>query len=110
MAVAKANGLNVDGPFQGEAYDAVALIALAMQAAGSADRARIKGKILSVANAPGEKIMPGELGKALGILARGSQVNYEGATMVELNDIGDPPGAYLEMLVKDGAWTTVRAH
>ena len=110
MAVAKANGLNVDGPFQGEAYDAVALIALAMQAAGSTDRARIKGKILSVANAPGEKILPGELGKALGILARGGQVNYEGATMVELNDAGDPPGAYLEVIVKGGAWTTVRAH
>ena len=108
--IAEANGLQVNGPFQGESYDAAALIALAIQAAGSADRASIAGKILSVANAPGEKIMPGELAKALDIIASGGDVNYEGASLVELNEVGDPPGAYLELVVKGGAWTTVKAH
>ena len=108
-AIAEANGLTIDGPFKGEAYDAVALIALAMQAAGSADRAGISGKILTVANAPGTKIMPGELGKALKILAGGGEVNYEGATLVELDETGEPPGSYLERVVMGGAWTTVRA-
>jgi branched-chain amino acid transport system substrate-binding protein len=108
-AVAEAKGLALDGPFRGEAYDAAALIALAIQAAGSADRAGIAGKILDVANAPGEKIMPGELAKGLKILADGGQVNYEGATLVELDETGEPPGAYLELVVKDGAWATVRA-
>ena len=108
--IAEANGLQINGPFQGESYDAAALIALAIQAAGSADRASIAGKILSVANAPGEKIMPGELAKALDIIASGGDVNYEGASLVELNEVGDPPGAYLELVVKGGAWTTVKAH
>ena len=108
--IAESNGLKIDGPFQGEAYDAAALIALAIQAGGSADRASIAGQILSVANAPGEKIQPGQLAKALDILAGGGDVNYEGATMVELDDAGDPPGAYLELVVKNGAWTTVKAH
>ena len=108
--IAESNGLKIDGPFQGEAYDAAALIALAIQAGGSADRASIAGNILSVANAPGEKINPGELAKALDILAGGGDVNYEGASLVELDDAGDPPGAYLELVVKNGAWTTVKAH
>ena len=106
--IAEANNL-VLGPYQGEAYDAAAIIALAMQAAGSTDRAAIKGKIMPVANAPGEQILPGQLSKALEIIAAGGEVNYEGASSVELNDAGDPPGAYLEVVVENGAWTTVRA-
>ncbi len=64
---------------------------------------------MSVANAPGERILPRQLGKALEIIAAGGDVNYEGASLVELDDAGDPPGAYLEVVAKDGAWTTVRA-
>ena len=105
--VAAANGLDVDGPFQGEAYDAAALVILAMQAAGSSDRAAIAGNIQSVANAPGIKILPGEISTALALLAAGIPVNYEGASTVELDAAGDPPGAYLERVVKNGAWTTV---
>ncbi len=107
--IAKANKLALDGPFQGEAYDAAAIIALAMQAAGSTDRAAVKSKVMAVANAPGEKIWPGQLAKALKIIAGGGDVNYEGASLVEFNEAGDPPGAYLELVVKGGAWTTVGA-
>jgi branched-chain amino acid transport system substrate-binding protein len=107
--IAEKNQLTLDGPFQGEAYDAAAIVVLAAQAAGSGSRDAIQSKILEVANAPGEKILPGELGKALKILAEGGEVNYEGASLVELNDAGDPPGAYLELVVKEGAWTTVTA-
>ncbi len=42
------------GPFNGEAYDAAALILLAMQAAGSADSGKLKDHVMAVANAPGE--------------------------------------------------------
>jgi len=106
--IAGANGLDINGPFQGEAYDAAALIALAM-AAGSPDRAGIAGAIMSVANAPGEKILPGQLSKALDILAAGGEVDYQGASMVELNDAGDPPGAYLEYVMEGSSWKVVRA-
>ncbi|MDA0261807.1 MAG: ABC transporter substrate-binding protein [Proteobacteria bacterium] len=107
--IAKANGLELNGPFQGEAYDAAAIIALAMQAAKSTDRAAVKSKIMAVTNAPGEKIWPGQLAKALKIIAGGGDVNYEGASLVEFDAAGDPPGAYLELVVKGGAWTTVGA-
>jgi branched-chain amino acid transport system substrate-binding protein len=107
--IAEKNNLALDGPFQGEAYDAAAIVALAVQAAGSGSRSAIKSKIMEVANAPGEKIFPGQLAEALKTIADGGEVNYEGASLVELNDAGDPPGAYLEVVVKNGEWTTVKA-
>ena len=47
---------------------------LAMQASSSSDSTKFKTKITDVANAPGEKIFPGELAKALKILASGGDV------------------------------------
>lgn len=105
---AAANGLVIDGPFQGEAYDAAAIIILAMQAAGATDRASIAANIQGVANAPGVQILPGQISEALLILAGGGQVNYQGASTVDLDAAGDPPGAYLELVVQNGAWTTVQ--
>ena len=95
------------GPFVGESYDAAALIALAIQAAKSTDRAAIQSKIMSVANAPGEKIMPGELAKGLEILASGGEVDYVGATDVELNEVGEVSGVYREVEVKNQKFETV---
>ena len=106
---AKAGGVT-DGPYVGEAYDAAALIILAAQAAGSTDRAGIQSKVLEVANAPGETIGPGELGKALELLAAGKAVNYEGKSGVELSDVGDPAGSYKEYEVIDGKFTSVKVH
>ena len=40
--VAKAAGIDSSGPYTGESYDAAALITLAMQAGGKADRATIQ--------------------------------------------------------------------
>ena len=81
-------------PFTPEAYDAAALIMLAMQAAGSSDPADYAGKVMDVANAPGEKIAAGELGKALEIIAGGGDVDYVGATDVELIGPGEAAGNY----------------
>lgn len=96
------------GPYVAESYDAAALIMLAMQAAGSSDSAKLKEKIVDVANAPGEKIYPGELAKALKILADGGEVDYVGATAVELIGAGESAGNYREILVDDGKNTTVK--
>jgi branched-chain amino acid transport system substrate-binding protein len=104
---AAANGVDSDGPFRGESYDAAALIALAMQAAGSTDRAAIQSKVMSVANEPGEKIMPGELAKGLQILADGGEINYVGATNVEFTYVGEAAGSYKELEVKNGEFTTI---
>jgi branched-chain amino acid transport system substrate-binding protein len=98
------------GPYTAESYDAAAILALAMQAAGSADRAGIIANIANVANAPGKIILPGEIAKGLTILANGGQVNYEGASNVEFDANGDPAGSYKEQEVKNGAFTTVKIH
>lgn len=110
LEIAKAAGSDGDGPFRGESYDAAALIALAMQAANSADRAAIRSKVMMVANAPGEQIGPGELAKGLEILAGGGDIDYVGATNVEFNDVGEVFGSYKEVEVKDGQFETMKVH
>ena len=81
-------------PFAPESYDAAALIMLAMQAAGSSDPAVYKEKVMDVANAPGEKINAGELAKGLAILAEGGEIDYVGASDVELIGPGEAAGNY----------------
>ena len=44
--MAKAAGIDSSGPYTGESYDAAALIVLAMQAGGSADRASIAKHVI----------------------------------------------------------------
>ena len=106
--IAKAAGFDGTSPFTPESYDAAALILLAMQAAGSSESAKLKDKVFDVANAPGEKIFPGELAKALQILKDGGDVDYVGASAVELIGNGESAGNYRQVLVKDGAFETVR--
>jgi branched-chain amino acid transport system substrate-binding protein len=89
------------------AYDAAALILLAMQAAGSTDPMVYKDKVMDVANAPGEQIFPGELDKALEILAAGGDVDYVGASAVELVGGGEASGSFREIVIEGGKVTTV---
>ena len=109
-AMAAKAGIKKDGPYVGESYDAGALIALAIQAAGSANRGAIQSKIMMVANAPGEKIMPGEIAKGLKILSSGGDIDYVGATNVEFNKIGEVLGTFKEMEVKSGKFETIKVH
>ena len=103
--MAEEAGIEPDA-FSAESYDAAALILLAMQAAGSTDSADLKDHIMDVANAPGEEILPGELGKALEIIASGGEVDYVGASAVELIGAGESAGNYREILVEDEQITT----
>ena len=103
-----ANGFDGTSPFAAESYDAAALIMLAMQAAGSSNPADYKDHVFDVANAPGEEILPGELGKALEILAGGGAVNYVGASNVELIGSGESAGNYREIEIAGEAVTTVK--
>ncbi|TCL09432.1 amino acid/amide ABC transporter substrate-binding protein (HAAT family) [Shimia isoporae] len=95
-------------PFTPESYDAAALIMLAMQAAGSSDPAVYKEKVMDVANAPGEQIFPGELAKALEILAGGGDIDYVGATAVELIGAGESAGNYRQIVIEGGEITTAK--
>ena len=95
-------------PFVKESYDAAALILLAMQAAGSTASGDFKDHVMAVANAPGEQIFPGELAKALAILADGGEVDYVGASAVELVGAGESAGNYQQMAVEGGELVVVR--
>ena len=99
--MAKNNNIKPGGGYTGEGYDAAALIALAIQSAGSTDGAAIASNILTVANAPGEKIMPGELAKGLRILANGGAIDYVGASNVELIGGGESAGSFKEFEIKN---------
>ena len=106
-AMAKEAGFDGTSPYSPEAYDAAALFMMAMQAANSTDPADYAGKIMEVANAPGEKIYPGELAKAFDLIRDGKDVDYVGASAVELIGPGESAGTYRMIEVKDGKNETI---
>ena len=108
--VSEGKGFNGTDPYVPECYDASALILLAMQSAGSSDSAKFKSHVMRVANAPGKKIYPGELAKAMKILAAGGEIDYVGGTAVELVGSGESAGAFREVEIKGGKFTTVSYH
>lgn len=105
---AKAAGLDPTSSYTGESYDAAALIALAMQKAGSTDRTAIRDAMLEVANAPGEQIIAADLAKGLQILKDGGDIDYVGATNVELIGPGEAAGTYREYIIENGEFKTVQ--
>lgn len=105
--IGKASGFDVNSPYTTESYDAAALIMLAMQAAKSSKSTEFAGKVMEVANAPGENIFPGELARGLQILADGGDIDYVGGSNVELVGGGESAGNYKEIEVIDGVQTTV---
>ena len=107
--LAAANGLDASSPFVGESYDAAAIIALAIQAGGSADKQSILNNIKKVSNAPGIIINPGQLSYGLQMLAAGKEIDYQGASDVEFNAFGDANGAFKEVEVRGGSFVTVGA-
>lgn len=69
-------------PFMAETYDAVVLIALAAEKAGTTtDSALIRDALRDIANPPGEIVGPGveSLRRALELIRDGKDINYEGA-------------------------------
>jgi branched-chain amino acid transport system substrate-binding protein len=110
VEMAKAAGIDSNATFVPETYDAAAIMMLAMQAAGSAKPADYKGKIMDVVNAPGEKIYPGDLGKALKVLKDGGDIDYVGGSAVEFIGKGESAGSYAEIVVEDGAMKIVKYH
>ena len=107
VEMAEAAGFDGTSAFAPESYDAAALIMLAMQAAGSADSAAFKDHVMDVANAPGTEIFPGELAKGLELLAAGEDIDYVGASAVELIGPGESAGNYQEIEFADGVYSTI---
>ena len=89
------------GPYGPESYDGAALIMLAMEKSKSTKSNVFKNSIMAIANAPGEKIFPGELGKALSLIKAGKDIDYVGATALELVGNGESAGSFAEILIKN---------
>lgn len=85
------------------AYDAVMLLALAIEAGKSPAALAIKGNLKAVSTG-GEKFRPENIGEALAAARQGKDVDYDGyAGPVDLDDRGDvTSGAYEVWQIKDG--------
>jgi branched-chain amino acid transport system substrate-binding protein len=110
LVVAAAGGVDGSGVYSAESYDAMALIILASQAAGSTDRAAIQAQVLNVANGPGMECQAGDLANCLKWISGGLVVDYVGATGVELDAGGTANGSYAEREVIGGVFTNVKIH
>ena len=91
--------------FTTPSYDAAMLLALAIEAAGSNDRKLIAAALRKVANAPGEKIGPGQFAKAKELIAAGKDIDYDGAAgPAEFDERGEVDGVIAEYIVKGGQY------
>ena len=97
MKLAQNSGIDSSSPYTAESYDAAAIIILSNFAKFYSEENSINKNIYSIANKPGIKIFPGDLKKAINILSEGKSINYEGATGVEFDKIGDTLGSFVEV-------------
>jgi len=85
-------GAKISVPYVHEVYDAVILIALAAEAAGSVDPTAIRDKLREVANAPGTAVgaPPEGIVAALEAVGNGEDIDYTGASgSAEFDTNGD---------------------
>jgi ABC-type branched-subunit amino acid transport system substrate-binding protein len=97
-------------PFNRETYDAVVLIALAAEKAGSTDPADITAALRDVANTPGELAGPGAdaVADALAAVQAGTDIDYQGAAgSIEFDENGDILVGAIEIWRVDAASETL---
>lgn len=103
-------GRPVNAGFTGaiNVYDAVLVLALAMQAAGAADGASIKSKLAAVSTPPGTTYGPSQFAQALAAVKAGTEIDFQGASgQLDFDAAGDVGGTYDIWDVQNGALHTV---
>lgn len=95
-----------------ETYDATVALALAAQAAGRLDGAAIRDQLRKVGGPPGQVVLGTAAGvaAALGLLADGREVDYEGvASSLDWDEHGDLRRGHIEVwrFTEDGSIETV---
>jgi len=106
-AAAAAAGVESGSTFQQQSYDALFLIALALEKNNGA-KDGLSAALRDVANAPGEVILPGEWSKAVELIKAGTDIDYQGASgPVEFDANGDIAGSVVEMKVENDAFVAV---
>lgn len=91
-----------DKAFVDQTYDATFLALLAIEKAGSADRAKMAAALREVASAPGEKVGPGEWAKAKALIKDGKDIDYDGAGGAYDFDANGDVAGYIGKFVVDG--------
>lgn len=105
VALADAARIKADAPFAANAYDAAFMMALAIEAAGVADRGKVSAGLRAIAGPQGAAIYPGEFSKAKALLKQGQRINYEGASgPVDFDAAGDVAGRVNLSRFVGGAW------
>jgi ABC-type branched-subunit amino acid transport system substrate-binding protein len=92
-------------PFMRESYDAVYVIALAAQKAGSTDSTEIRDALRDIANPPGDKVTGGVEGftEALELIEAGTDVDYSGAASeMDFDAAGDVPQGAIQVWKVEG--------
>lgn len=107
LEMAKTAGFDGTSAYSAESYDAAALMLLSMAAAKSSDPNAWKDKVMDVANEPGEKILPGELAKGIEILNNGGDIDYVGASSIEMVGAGETAGVYREISIENGEMAVI---
>ena len=73
-----------------EAFDGAAVIALAIEKAGTDDPVAVRDALREVANPPGEIVGPGSLARALELVRNGDDIDYVGAAGdIDFDENGD---------------------
>lgn len=94
-------------PFLGETFDAFAIAALAVEKAGEYSGPAVRDAMREVANAPGIKVGPGDFAKALDLIRRGEDIDYEGvAGSQNFDESGDVLNTIEIWKIENGAITS----
>lgn len=104
------SGIEPTNPAADRAYDAGAIVGLAIAQAGKADSAAIKDAINKVLDPKGEVIHAGkdEFAKALKLIKDGKPIKYEGVIgPVSFDQYGDITGPFRLWRIQKGEVTTV---
>lgn len=96
---------DVSSLFVPQSYDAVFMLALAIEQAGSTDRAAVRDALRLIGDGEGESIGPGEWSKAVELIAAGTAIDYNGASGPhDFDAAGDVPGVIGEFKIQDNVW------
>lgn len=96
-------------PYIDTFYDATYILALAVEKAKSTDGAKIRAAINELSVPGGEKVGPGEFGKAKELIAAGKKIDYVGASgPVKFDAHGDIGGTFAHWEIKKGKIETLR--
>ncbi len=99
---------NYNAAFAANGFDAIFLMALALEHAGG-DKSKVSKSLRAVASGPGTMIYPGEWKKAKSLIAAGKDINYQGASgNLDFDKNGDVSGIYYWNEVTDKGLKPVR--